>query len=132
MAEDYVKVLQALKHDLTVIGRGLTSSQKFERQTGIMPVTRGISNFLQANTFPDNAYVIIATGTQDLMQTMLTVLRAGASFVLVEKPAALSIEELLANGKNLEPFANRVFVAYNRSEERRGGKVCSYRWAPFL
>lgn len=114
MAVDYVKVLLAQKHEITVIGRGSTSAKKFEQQTGIMPVTGGIAHYLEVTPFPDNSYVIIATGTQDLMQTMLTVLRAGASRVLIEKPAALSIEELLANEKNLEPFADRVFVAYNR------------------
>jgi predicted dehydrogenase len=45
---------------------------------------------------------------------MLTVLRAGAYRVLVEKPAAISIVELLANEKTLEPFFDKVFVAYNR------------------
>lgn len=114
MAMDYVNVLQAQKHEFTVIGRGLNSAQKFREQTGIMPVTGGIANYIQASPFPDNACVIIATGTQDLMQTMLTVLRAGAYKVLVEKPAALSIDELLENEENLKPYSEKVFVAYNR------------------
>jgi len=114
MAMDYSKVLLAQKHDFKVIGRGLTSAQKFEQQTGIRPITGGISNYLQNNSLPENSYVIIATGTQDLMKTMLIVLKAGASRVLVEKPAAISIEELLANEMNLKPYAEQVFVAYNR------------------
>lgn len=114
MAMDYAKVLVAQNHQFIVIGRGETSAQKFEQTTGIKPITGGINNYLANNPFNENAYVIIATGTQDLMQTMLTVLKAGADRVLVEKPAAISIEELLANEKNLEPYADRVFVAYNR------------------
>lgn len=114
MAIDYAKVLVAQNHSVTVIGRGETSALKFEQTTGIKPITGGINNYLTNNSFPENSYVIIATGTQDLMQTMLTVLKAGAYHVLVEKPAAISIEELLANEKNLEPYADRVFVAYNR------------------
>ena len=114
MAMDYAKVLQAQKHEFKVIGRSETSAIKFEQHTGIKPVTGGIENHLQTNPFPENAYVIIATGTQELMQTMLTVLKAGAYRVLVEKPAAISIDELLANEENLKPYFEKVFVAYNR------------------
>lgn len=114
MAIDYTKVLISQNHQFDVIGRGQLSANKFEETTGVKPITGGIDNYLANNPFPDYSYVIIATGTQDLMQTLLTVLRAGAYRVLVEKPAAISIEELLANEKNLEPYADQVFVAYNR------------------
>lgn len=114
MAIDYAKVLQALKYEFRVIGRGLASAINFEQQTSIKPITGGIEDFLKKNPIPENSYVIIATGTQDLMQTMLTVLKAGASLVLIEKPAAISIDELLANENNLKSFVNRVLVAYNR------------------
>ncbi len=114
MAIDYANVLKAQNHLFTVIGRGETSAARFKEVTGISPVTGGIEHYLKNNSFPDDAYIIIATGTQDLMQTMLSVLRAGAYKVLVEKPAALSIEELLENEENLKPYADNVFVAYNR------------------
>lgn len=114
MAIDYAKVLMAQKHSLTVIGRGPVSASQFEEITGIKPIIGGAENYLKTNPFSENSYVIIATGTQDLMQCLLTVLRAGASKVLVEKPAAVSILELLENNENLKPFYNRVYVAYNR------------------
>jgi len=114
MAIDYANVLKAQNQNFKVIGRGESSASKFEEVTGIKPATGGIDEYLRNNPFPGNAYVIIATGTQDLMQTMLTVLRAGAYKVLVEKPAALSIEELLENEATLKPYADKVFVAYNR------------------
>ncbi len=114
MAIDYTKVLIAQNYKFTVIGRGTASAFKFTENTGINPITGGIKNYLIHNTFPENSYIIIATGTQDLMQTMLTVLKAGAYRVLVEKPAAISINELLENEKNIEPYADQVYVAYNR------------------
>ena len=114
MAVDYTKVLVAQSQSFTVIGRGETSALKFEQHTGIKPATGGIVNYLQTNPFREMAFVIIATGTQDLMETLLTVLRAGAYRVLVEKPAAISIEELLANEENLMPYSDQAFVAYNR------------------
>lgn len=114
MTVDYAKVLKAQNHSFTVVGRGKTSAAHFEEVMGVKPITGGIEKYLKGNPFPENAYVIVATGTQDLMQTMLTVLRAGASKVLVEKPAALSIDELLENEENLKPFEHKVYVAYNR------------------
>ena len=114
MAVDYAKVLIAQGHIFVVIGRGEVSAASFHEKTGIKPISGGIENYLKNNSFPKGSYIIIATGTQDLMQVMLTVLRSGASKVLVEKPAALSIKELIKNEENLNIFKDKVFVAYNR------------------
>lgn len=114
MAVDYARVLMAQKHVFTTIGRGETSANKFQEITGIKPITGGVECCLKVNPFTDNTYVIVATGVQDLMQTMLTVVKAGAHKVLVEKPAALSIDELLANEQLLQPYFEKIFVAYNR------------------
>lgn len=114
MAVDYAKVLKAQNQVFTVVGRGDVSATLFEEITAVKPSTGGIEKYLETNHFVNDAYVIIATGTQDLMQTLLTVLRAGAFKVLVEKPAAISIDELLENEQNLKPFYDKVYVAYNR------------------
>lgn len=114
MARDYVQVLNGLNYQFKVIGRGENSAKEFENLTGIKPVTGGIENYVKNNRFTENSYVIIATGTQDLLKTMEAALNAGAENVLVEKPAALSIDELLKNKKKLTPYLNKVFIAYNR------------------
>jgi len=114
MAVDYTKVLIAQGENFTVIGRGETSALKFKELTGVEAITGGLDSYIQKNEMPQNSYFIIAVGTQDLMQTLLTVLRAGAYRVLVEKPAAISIDELLANEENLKPYFEKVFIAYNR------------------
>lgn len=114
MAIDYAKVLNALGQSFTVIGRGLSSATKFEETTGIKPFTGGIEAYLLQNNFPENAYVIIATGTDALMNTLLKVLQYGANMVLVEKPAAISIDELISNEEALRPYFDKVYVAYNR------------------
>lgn len=114
MAIDYTKVLKAQAENFTVIGRGETSALKFKELAGIEPITGGLNSYIEKNEIPQNSYFIIAVGTQDLMQTLLTVLKAGAHRVLIEKPAAISIEELLSNEKNLKPYFDKVFIAYNR------------------
>ena len=48
------------------------------------------------------------------MPSLLLVLQAGAYKVLIEKPAAISIEELIENEEKLKPYSDKVFVAYNR------------------
>ncbi len=114
MAAEYAKVLSAQNLDFTVIGRGETSADKFEAETGARPITGGVDNYLDHHPFPEGSCVIIATGTEILMPILLKVLKKGAAKVLIEKPAAISIEELLANEGNLKPYFDKVHVAYNR------------------
>lgn len=114
MAIDYFAVLTNQNVDITVIGRGAESALKFEFNTGIKPFIGGLDSYLNTNNLPENAYVIIATGTEVLMPSLLAVLKAGAYKVLIEKPAAISESELIANEGKLKAYANNVFVAYNR------------------
>lgn len=114
MAVDYTNVLQALSQAFTVIGRGEASAKIFEEKTGIFPVTGGIDNYLLTNKVKSNTSAIIATGTEALMPTLLKLVKAGVKNILIEKPAALSIEELLENQKYLKAVEKTIFVAYNR------------------
>lgn len=114
MAIDYFAVLKDLNCDSTVIGRGEESAIKFEHITGVKPFVGGLQKYLNNFRFPPSAYVIIATGTESLMPSLLLALQAGAQKVLIEKPAAISIEELLENEGKLKLYSNNIFVAYNR------------------
>ena len=114
MAIDYLTVLKDLDYDTKVIGRGNASALKFGSKTGIEPFIGGFQEYLLKNSLPENAYVIIATGTEALMPSLLLALQAGAHKVLIEKPAAISIEELVKNEEKLKPYSEKVFVAYNR------------------
>lgn len=114
MAVDYTNVLKALSQAFTVIGRGVASAKIFEEKTGILPVTGGIDNYLLTNKVNSNTAAIIATGTEALMPTLLKLVKAGIKKILIEKPAAISIEELLENQKYLKDVENSIFVAYNR------------------
>ena len=114
MAIDYFAVMKDQNCDITVIGRGEESALKFESKTGVKPFVGGLQEYIQNNSLPANAYVIIATGTEALMPSLLIALQAGAYKVLIEKPAAISIEELIENEDKLLLYSNNVFVAYNR------------------
>ena len=114
MAVDYSKVLQAMSMEFNVIGRGATSADLFNATTGITPITGGVDSYLSNNKIDNNTTAIIATGTETLMSIMLQLLKAGIKKILIEKPAAISVKELLENENDLKPFEDSVFVAYNR------------------
>jgi predicted dehydrogenase len=114
MAIDYFAVLKDQNHDTTVIGRGEESAIKFESKTGIKPFVGGLQEYINTYRLPENVYVIIATGTESLMPSLLIALQAGACKVLIEKPAAVSIEELIEKEEILKPYSKNIFVAYNR------------------
>lgn len=114
MAIDYVKVLKALSKSFSVIGRGENSAKVFEEKTGIKPVIGGIKNFIANQSVDRKTLAIIATGTESLMPTLLLLTKYGITNILIEKPAAISIEELLENKETLKPFEETIFIAYNR------------------
>ena len=114
MALAYAKVLVHLDKEFTVIGRGKASAETFYSAIGVQPITGGIEKYLENGKFCKQDNIIIATGTETLMSTLKKVLLAGAGSVLVEKPAAISIEELIENEEFLKLYQENVFVAYNR------------------
>lgn len=114
MAIDYAKVLQAQNVNFIVVGRGEESAMKFKSVIGLTPFIGGLQKFLEKTVLPPNTSVIIATGTEVLMSSLLLVLQAKAARVLIEKPAAISIEELIGNEEKLKPYFKNIFVAYNR------------------
>lgn len=114
MAEEYVNVLHAMEISPIVIGRGQESADRFESKTGIKPITGGFQSHVSTNEVIEDSYFIIATGTEVLMENLLLTLTTKPYRVLVEKPGAISIEELLKNEEKLLPFSDKIFVAYNR------------------
>lgn len=58
--------------------------------------------------------VIIATGTESLMPTLELLLNAGIKHVLVEKPAAISMNELLDKEEEISGYYAEIYVGYNR------------------
>jgi predicted dehydrogenase len=73
-----------------------------------------LEKYLQTQKLPLQCAAIIATGTEALLECLLQLTTAGCKKILIEKPAAISISELLENEQKLQPFLDTVFVAYNR------------------
>jgi predicted dehydrogenase len=113
MAQDYIKVLNALDSDFTVIGRGIESARKCEIATGCTVVTGGVDEFLSTKPEPCT-HAIVSVGVEALMSTTRQLLDYGIRNILVEKPAGLSADELGEIANQCKTNNANVFVAYNR------------------
>jgi len=114
MAVAYAEVLIALNQPFIAVGRGEQSAKEFEKKTKVKPILGGLAQFLDTNQIANNTRAIIATGTEVLMSSLLMLTKKGVSKILIEKPAAISIEELLDNESQLSRYSENIFVAYNR------------------
>lgn len=113
MAQDYIKVLGALKTNFTVIGRGEETAQKCEEATGCEVVIGGLKTFL-ANQPEVCSHAIVSVGIEKLYETTKALLLYGVKNILVEKPAGLLKEEFEDLVRVTSEKEANVFVAYNR------------------
>lgn len=113
MAQDYIKVLEALETDFTVIGRGQDTAQKCEETMGCKVVVGGLEQFL--TTQPELcSHAIVSVGVEKLYETTKELLNYGVKNILVEKPAGLHQKEFDDLVRTVHEKEAHVFVAYNR------------------
>ncbi len=113
MAQDYIKVLEALNSDFIVIGRGEEAAQKCEEATGCSVIVGGLSGFLNKN--PENpSHVIVSVGVEKLYETTKELLNYGVKNILVEKPGGLEQKEFEDLVQLTIKNKANVYVAYNR------------------
>lgn len=114
MSEAYLAVLKDFDVDITIVGRGENSADSFYAKTGVLPITGGLDRYLNKNLIKEDTYAIIATGTEELMHSLKKLIGAGVKNILIEKPAAISIQELIENETYIIKSDANIFVAYNR------------------
>lgn len=113
MSIDYAKVLSAMDEEFEVIGRGQTSADSFYRSTGKEVVVGGLNAFLnKAREIPKAA--IVSVGVAQLYETTLALVEFGVKNILVEKPGAISKEQLLVLNENAKINGASISIAYNR------------------
>lgn len=116
MAIEYAKVLDALKIDYEVIGRGKESATKFKMKVGKNPFVGGINEWFEKNRERDytKSKVIIAVSIEQLAAVTIEFLKRGFKNILVEKPGGLNIAEIRKVSKETCKYKANVFIAYNR------------------
>jgi predicted dehydrogenase len=113
MAVDYFKVLEALKCDVTVIGRSQNSANTFQGKTSSKITTGGIEQFLKQNNETFDA-AVVAVGMEQLAPTTVELIKNGFKNILIEKPAGLNDKEIHDLSKIAAEHNATVVVAYNR------------------
>lgn len=113
MAVDYLKVLRALGADVTVVGRGRESAERFAAATGCVVVPGGLDGFLAGGpAAPDAA--IVSVGVEQLAATARSLLAHGVTDILLEKPGAVSVSEIRTLSDAAEERGVDIPLAYNR------------------
>ena len=115
MSAEYAKVLSHMALPFKVIGRGWTSAQAFEQQTGVPVIRTAIPElFSDMDLSADKA--IVCVDTINSYQLVCDLLELGFKSLLVEKPVVLS----LAQGHDLNARALAanadLFIALNRRQ----------------
>jgi len=113
MGREYCRVLQALKADICVVGRGETSAKRFYEETGVMPYIGGISKFLSERGISLQR-AIVATNVEELYETVKLLIDKGAKEILVEKPGAFTYEQIQELNALAKEHETDIFIAYNR------------------
>lgn len=113
IAIEYAKVLNSLKCDYKVIGRGEESAKLFEQVIGKSVIRGGLANYLLTlPTLPQ--YVIVAVDVTGLKDTAIMLMNYGVKCVLLEKPGFCQPEELDDVIRITSETSSKVYLAYNR------------------
>jgi predicted dehydrogenase len=113
MSTEYVKILDVLNVEYTIVGRGEKSASIFEKQFGKKVIPGGLEvayDFLPVQP----THVIVATTLESLEENTLFLLRKGIQNILVEKPGAVNVEGMNRISELAEKKSANVFIAYNR------------------
>jgi len=113
MAIDYIKILQALKKEFIVIGRGENTAKKCEKATDCKVQIGGIEKYLAINP-KLCSHAIVAVGMEKLYDTTKQLLEYGVKNILVEKPGALYTWEFKKLNNLVKDKNANVIIGYNR------------------
>jgi len=112
MAKEYCAVLKHLEHDFQVIGRSESSAVDFSSTTGCPVHPGGIDVSIQRAGAPTTA--IVAVSIDQLHAVTKRLILAGTRRVLLEKPGAVCLSELIDLSEMCSETGCEVFIGYNR------------------
>lgn len=112
IARYYVKVLRAMNADFDVIGRGAESCRAFTEETGAVAKAGGVAAYEAAMSAYSHA--ILAIDASQLSPTACWLMDHGVETLLVEKPGAISRQQMRDIVDAQKKHAAAVYIAYNR------------------
>ncbi len=112
MAAAYLSVLRELGVEPLVVGRTAATCHRFAIEHGVQVFDRGVVRARAEYPLPSAA--IVATSLESLATVATELLKTGTKRLLVEKPAALTANEVLELSRLADERSASVFVGYNR------------------
>lgn len=115
MAEEYIKVLQNNpESEIILIGRSEDKVNNLVSKYNIIGYAGGIENWINSSNFITINFAIVTTNIDFLFTSTKLLLQNGIQNILIEKPGALEINELIEIDKLSKAIDANVFIAYNR------------------
>ncbi len=113
IGEEYARILHELGKSFIAIGRSEEKAQKFEVNTSFKAVSGGLDQFLSTNPQMADA-AIVATGIRELLPACKSLIAAGISQLLIEKPGGLHESEIAELAALCDQHNVHALIAYNR------------------
>ncbi len=113
MAQEYFKVLNSLNVNVSVIGRGSNSAEKFKNETNFDLFQGGVKNFLSKHPAVVD-FAIVAVNVKNLTKVTKQLLDYGIKSILVEKPGGLDKNDIESLYNHSVGRESNVYIAYNR------------------
>src|SRR3989344_785577 len=113
MARAYVPVLRAHNMHVIAVGRSEGGSRKFQEETSVETTPGGIAAWCKKGV-PIPQYAIVAIDDAETPHVAQELIDVGCKHLLLEKPGALTKQELVAIAKKAQAFKSNVFIGYNR------------------
>lgn len=113
ITRDYIKLFLDLKFEPVVVGRSESTVSKLSNDYKLESYSGGIENFFKNNT-AIFSHAVVAVGIEELYAASMVLVRAGVKNILIEKPGALSLEQIQDLESESLKAGVRVAIAYNR------------------
>jgi predicted dehydrogenase len=114
MTIEYVKVLDDLNIQYTVVGRGVESAKQFKDKSNNDCFVGGLQKFINENDCTKYSHAIVVTGVDALYKNTKLIIEIGIKNILVEKPGAMRSSEIEDLALVAKQKSINCYIAYNR------------------
>lgn len=113
MAHAYAEVLSALRTPVEAVGRSDEHAKRFAEETGIRAAGGGIEAWRKRGMLAPT-HAIVATDVGEIPRIAEELIELGVKRILLEKPGALTKDELMLIFTRAQKASAEVSIGYNR------------------
>ena len=114
MSSDYFKVLEHLKIETDIIGRGKESAFNFEKENNTTVISRDLNDYINSTRINSIDSAIVSVNIENLYDVCNKLLDTDIKHILLEKPGFLYENEIYNLEKKSKSLNKKIFIAYNR------------------